>query len=620
MRSLLLLVIFSLTMENQEQPSIEMSLLEPTEKRIQTHFQVDVNTSQKNSSEIQLELDGDSDEISDSGNGEVALEPIKQEISISHSRDSQASNHFVYGKKATSSSNFSGQSMGGNFWQRWYYVLRERTVSTYYKYVTFKKECILMLLFLLPFGLVVGFVQSLTTLTIKDENWSIAFKVILILIGMIAERSVSIINSRHSELTAMIDILSHHATPDCILRASQGKRENKSVKIVALIFNILLIATEMTMEPIPILTSFGAARRTRTSADPSKVLLENNTQIFEFAIGTKYTCHSCIGFRTDNTFVVPMAGRVKELLHAQTETTHFYMSEVQDVIGINAHCYSILNPSTPPNDYQSFLYIHSIIWGLNQTTVVLDVTSKSGSFVDGKHCRISFTDRRAIIDIDFNLHGASNLKLNRVLDIRPSDPSSCIKFDGRCLNYPKRSDFSYSLIKASLQQSYYQIDKITSFPDPMLTPDASDYEYEIENFMSMLLLNAIAQFVDPLTITEVFTDDQLMKMNVVHQLNYALITLSCLCVLMSVLQIFLDLVQLGRTPDSLLRKLHEVIQPGKEHLKSLAFLANIRPNDDWTIQYINYGEDRTTVGEEKGFLRFGARKEIVRYKADRVYQ
>jgi hypothetical protein len=538
-------------------------------------------------------------------------------------RKSVTSHHTIDRKSFASSGNSSGV-FGSHPVTRFYYHVKYFIIEKYYDNITFRKECILLLLALFPYGVIAAIIQYMDRTTIYEYYLSVAFKVAFILVGMLAEKSVAIVNRRHSDLTAIISIIGNEASPELVIGASNSERVNKFLKYLALAFNALLIASELSIDPIPVLTPYGTGGMIHMVPDLSRVAIPNDTETFDLALGSTYSCHGCAGFVSEHSTMVPLSSFIKALDEEDTTLRSIFNYQTQDIVGIETRCSTIQNPPHHSNENLLRLDINKIVWGQYASVVEVTVLSRRNSKTEGKRCRSVFRDRRANVAYQYGVVKGKYLKKNKVLSMEPEDSETCLEYESVCVNFSERRDLSYTLLKSALTRSFYDVDLSSRFPDPKDFGD-EDFEHEFQEFLAVLLINSATRFMENTeTSSELFTDSKASKFRIAPALNFTILGLGCACIGISILLIVFDLIQLGKVPDRLLRKLHSVIRPGKAHLSGLAVYAGSHMNgntyiDDWIQHDIRFGEDRTTVGEEMGRLRFGAKKEIVRYKDSRLY-
>jgi hypothetical protein len=561
--------------------------------------------------------------------------PGHENVEPMQPRDSEASNdeHGLHRKSVESRHTMdrksfasSGQSSGifvSHPITRLYFQAKYWFIEKYYCNITFRKECLLILLALFPYGIIALILQWMDQTTIYDYYLSVAFKVIFILVGMLTEKSVAIVNQRHSDLTAIISIVGNEASPELVIGASNGERVNKLLKYLAWAFNALLIASELSIDPIPVLTPYGTGGMIHMVPDLSRVFVPNDTEIFDLALGSTFSCNGCAGFVSEHSKMVPISTFIKQLDINDDTLKSIYNYQTQDFIGIETRCVTLQNPPPHASDLLH-LEINKLVWGKYASVLEATVLSRAQSKTEGKRCRAVMRDHRATVAYKYGVVRGRYLKKDEVLSLEPEDLETCEEYESVCVNLPKRSDLSYTLLKSALTRSYYDVDPRSRLPDPK-DFDVEDFEHEFQEFVAVLLINSAAHFMeDRETSSELFSDSKASKFRIAPALNFTILGLGSACIAISVLLIVFDLIQLGKVPDRLLRRLHSVIRPGKAHLAGLAVYAGSHMNgntyiDDWIEHDIRFGEDRTTVCEEKGILRFGTKKEIVRYKDKRDY-
>jgi hypothetical protein len=113
---------------------------------------------------------------------------------------------------------------------QWFFDTYARLIELYFEHVSFKMECLLQLFVLLPFVLLGLILYYMDVAILPDLYVELSLKVGLVVIGQLAEYSVSIVNQRHAEITCMAKIVTNSATARDIFETIAGKRVNKILK------------------------------------------------------------------------------------------------------------------------------------------------------------------------------------------------------------------------------------------------------------------------------------------------------------------------------------------------------------------------------------------------------
>jgi hypothetical protein len=113
---------------------------------------------------------------------------------------------------------------------QWFFDASVRLNELYYEHITFKMECVLQLFVLLPFVLLALILYYMDVAIMPDLYIELLLKVCLVIIGQLAEYSVSIVNQRHAEITCMAKIVTNQATARDVFETIAGKRVNKILK------------------------------------------------------------------------------------------------------------------------------------------------------------------------------------------------------------------------------------------------------------------------------------------------------------------------------------------------------------------------------------------------------
>jgi hypothetical protein len=267
--------------------------------------------------------------------------------------------------------------------------------------------------------------------------------------------------------------------------------------------------------------------------------------------------------------------------------------------------------------------------GNNSGFVDLEIMGKVNfdGLVKIRRCSIIAEDYSASVSIRFAVSDEGNLSRVRVAEIHPADKNSCVMRDNYCLNESARPGLAYRLLNSVFGNTSFTTDQdytLTNgmFPDASLDINDNDYALALQQAIGALFLVAVGHFVGGLSTSEIWTDTSAVGVSVTPGLLYFSIGICLSIVVVAAFQIFLLQMSIRRQPDRFLKHLNDCVTLKQEGLMCIANYVSDQSKKNpssWHEQAFSYGEDRKTIGLEKGILRFGMRKEISKFKSGKVY-
>jgi hypothetical protein len=531
-----------------------------------------------------------------------------------------------FGRQSYSSSGNASGISGMDPLKRVYYGTKNWLKNKYYEKVSFSKECYLKLLVLFPYAIILGLLQQMETIVIHDYYWSLVYKTVLALIAAISQFSIRMINNLHSDLTTIISIVGNETTPRILVKGTKRVYKNRVLGVLAFVFTFLFFLLEMTMTREMLLTNSGIGVTSSMSNNPSSVRIANNTEAFYASLGSHTTCRNCLALRQDDALLVPVSRIISRLEVTDRSMKTVFLDFPQEIIGIKSRCYTIVNPEPYTNTKSVRFRVSEIVWGRNTTYTDFDIYSANSHQVSAKRCRAVISDMRGNIAYKYNVVDGSTLRKESIHYIAASDPRTCVDYEGMCLNFARRRNATFLLVTGVFQQREYSVDKSSWFPDPLRTTNHTDFELNVQDFLAAAVATSAIQYFTVDETSDLQTNDKASRFKVVAELRIAVLVIGILNVCIAILHIVLDLIQLSRVPNALLRTLSKVVKSGALNAQSLAMhitgemKGRKQLNPEWFHEKIRFGEDRLTVGQDYGILRFGKKSEIVRFKDKREYQ
>jgi hypothetical protein len=174
----------------------------------------------------------------------------------------------------------------------------------------------------------------------------------------------------------------------------------------------------------------------------------------------------------------------------------------------------------------------------------------------------------------------------------------------------------------SIEKAYSQ--KVSLFPDPAIHTSDHDYSESVSNSIGMMFLIAMSQFATTTEAISLEVDTSRVMLHVDASISILAMAIAILTAVLAITLILIDLLRIRKEPDELLRFVSEAIVPGRTFVESSAVLIkevikNKIPVEEWDSIPIRFGEDRSTIQDPLGRLRFGRKKDVIKFKPGRAY-
>jgi hypothetical protein len=389
------------------------------------------------------------------------------------------------------------------------------------------------------------------------------------------------------------------------------------------LFTAYLIAAELVMEPEKVLTVVGSGQTIHMSMNPADIMPSNTSQIFPVTLGSGFSCKGCIGLPVDGTLHVPVTAHLVQVSETELNLNQYFLGNTQDILSLRTQCYSLITPSAPLSTNEKFFRVINSISGVNFTQADVEIISRKASTFYGKRCRILIGEYRGMVKSRFSIR--SGVPIQEAVQSIEADPSvPCTQVGTRCFNRAKRSQLSRILLNAAFSTTSATVERTKYLPDPSVTQSDNAFQYEMNSFVGLLLYNSASMFLTTQNEGILYTNTKALNLQVQPILQFTTIALCMFCLSLACMQIAFDLIQLGKASNELLRKVHLVVKPGQQNLLSIAQFSketidSAAVMDEWDYVGVKFGEDRKTANSPLGILRFGTRRDIVKFKDDRAY-
>lgn len=501
-------------------------------------------------------------------------------------------------------------------------------IQKYYKRVSYVQESWLHLILILPFVILCVAIPLLTNNVIfATKAIALGSKVAIVLLGILAAHMIEIINHRHANLSTMAKIINGEATVRTICDHIKGKAQSGLLFWSAVIFYAVLIAGELSITNIPANSfyAFGTASQLDVSnmATPS----ENSSSIFRTAVGAQFGCHNCVGLRTQNLLLIPLSvvlvssGGVANNLDVIHKT-------VQDIISLDVECFTIL-PTIVPRNRTLQVALGATILGEGAASFDFEFSApmQANGLLKSKRCSIVARDLSGIASVRYNL-GVDGVSTRKQIDtITTRFPSNCTLAGDYCLNFSSIPNLSVKVMSVAFAGGLVSIDQAYSFSMDLI-PDASaemsDSQFSIRaaEVIGMNLLIAASKFNYISVPAVIMSDGSAVQLNIQTWLLALTLANAVFCPLLAFVLLMIDILTIRKINNVLLRRLSQSIKPGQKHVSELAeYVSQIfdQFNPDWDLAVARFGEDRRTTSDAQGKLRFGSKKDVVRFKPRRLY-
>ncbi|KAJ3259958.1 hypothetical protein HK103_001468 [Boothiomyces macroporosus] len=381
------------------------------------------------------------------------------------------------------------------------------------------------------------------------------------------------------------------------------------------------------MDNLPYVTPYGTATANVLTSQISNISNVGTTaqEIMYATIGSQYSCVDCESYSSGNVLLVPVSSTLSPNLAQANENV--ILSGTQDVLSVQATCFTLYNPLF--SSLGNVIQINQIELakgvGSIQSDVQLSGVDSNGNVVS-RQCAFMISEYQADAGVRYSIDEngfPTRLSVNSIV----GNNSTCMSIGDVCLGASSRSLLAYSLYTYGFPTNI-TINKLYGtlnlLPDPGSSMSDLDFGQQMMKFLSLNLLMTASSLPSSRLPCTLMTDNVAVKMNIDPVLMWVSIVTASIASIIAILLIVTDLIKLEKASDLLLRRLSRSVQPGKKLLEDCSVMVSklCMPganNDDWVTTPIRFGEDKATSNNTLGILRFGVKKEIVKFKATRAY-
>ncbi|KAJ3271874.1 hypothetical protein HDV01_006159 [Terramyces sp. JEL0728] len=500
---------------------------------------------------------------------------------------------------------------------RYFLKSKEKFIEVYLERVTYKMESLLMLFSMVPFGALAIVLLYIDQIVFFNFLYGLMFKIAIVLTGLFALHAATFVNQRHAYLECMHKVFNGTAVVRDIWETTKGSGHNATLRNAELSITVEGVST-------PDVNGKGKALPMTLA---NLTLTEDPNNAILFGLGGMSSCADCVFFSGEDDWkFVPIS-------YFQTElgmpSEHYLISQVQDVIAISISCMTLYTPTASTSNI--LIQTDKYQYGLNTVIAKMFLTGQSEASPDmvTRRCEIYLRAVSAEVMTFYSTDLVTNAKKTEITSINPVNASSCYYLASCCVNDPLRSDILYSLTYPIFSNASITINKnfvsdASLFPNPGSVIDDEYFSDMLLLPISMIIMGVANQFYTEDVIVPTMNIDTAEILNINIGLKITTILISAFCIVFAILLITIDLVKLNLASDLLLRKLSNLLHPGKENLESISEFVSKTYNpcfdqDSWDLCKIRYGEDRRTVMDPLGKLIFGNKKDVVKFKPDRAY-
>ncbi|KAI8895620.1 hypothetical protein BC833DRAFT_622862 [Globomyces pollinis-pini] len=513
-----------------------------------------------------------------------------------------------------------------------------KVIDSYCRRVSYQKESLLFLLLLLPFVFVFGTVITCHMLTYSSKEVANIYKIMIILVGLLAVKCSHLINQRHQLMTIILKVIRGGATFGEICRVKKGHGHDAFLQIIsnqwyltfilAFCFYFFLIALQFSIKTIPVRTPYGTGigYRLQETFYDSFLNETDSKDLFQTALGAQFDCAECHLMVTNSGILVPIS---KGLVHTDSSENYVIMGAEMDIISVRTSClYDYA--SMPETDKDSItLTVNDILRGNRAASVDFHLSSYNSAGVQmSVRCIAVANDYRGYAEINYRISDVGHANSLGVEHIRPLDSTSCKTVGGICLNKSKREGLSYSLFKNLFDFdniSVHQKESSEYLPDPAKRLSKETLSFDIGVFLGNSLLVSSSIYTATTNSLDLFNMSVAVKFQVdsIFQLVTALSAV--ICIVWSIVIIVYDVTSLDYN-NVLLRRLSRSFTCETFFLEEMAELTKkmfehappLNPN--WKKEIIRYGESLSTINFDIGILRFGHKNDLIKFKDGREYK
>lgn len=105
--------------------------------------------------------------------------------------------------------------------------------TKYYEIITFRQECYLMFILLIPLVLVVVALLYLDSVVFESKSTALVAKIAIVLGGALASHINDMLNERHGRLSGMAEIINQTATLQSICGTVRGHKKSKLLHYIS---------------------------------------------------------------------------------------------------------------------------------------------------------------------------------------------------------------------------------------------------------------------------------------------------------------------------------------------------------------------------------------------------
>lgn len=342
---------------------------------------------------------------------------------------------------------------------------------------------------------------------------------------------------------------------------------------------------------------------------------------FYTSIGSSNFCTECTIVYSDPYVLTPVSSFLASISVDYLDEVTAY--DHQDILVTKSSCihYKNISPPASVDKYTVGFIVHDIIEAFGSTILNLDIFSHDVSYYDVRRCVTTIYERSGEVNTKYSVDDTNKVSIKRIVDIMPTNISTCTTIGFHCLNAAERPGLSYALVTALFQNN-----------STIILPDPSVINLDIFPTQNILLSDVYYEKVLAISLNRMFStiagslaeqkrrilvqsDNLSLRIIIDPTLSQITIIVSAFCVIFSIAMISIDLIKLDKASDKQLKHLSAILKPGLKNLQATAEFCSAPRDDlhnhvnrDWYNTKAKYGECK-----KSGKIRFGGKEDIHRH-------
>jgi hypothetical protein len=388
--------------------------------------------------------------------------------------------------------------------------------------------------------------------------------------------------------------------------------------ISGVLLGLLNILVVFSTEDTPALSPYGTGW---VESLNNPLIRKNNVSthtILENGMGMFETCSHCIEEHYSNGFVVlPISTKLVEGVDTVEEN---YLQTTEDILVLTTTCTSVPFTGSNLNSNSSRFEVKSLRYTNSDSTVDLEFSFWRRQTMVTYFCSTQVKDRKGKVVFRYK-KGSGNAFWPAGLFEVYSEQSNCVTYGHLCLASADRIGISRNLIGSSFQIGSYTVnDVLVPVKIKSGLVDNSQIADYIQGLVGYVLRLSRANFETNYEVVSIQTN----TIAIATRLNFGFFT-AYLAVLSAYAAYIIGLLSYK------LFLLRNVSPKEMSYLKDTLHEGSLRYQSLYLLTYqlnsgvvnantpVQFGEDKKTIGQECGLLRFGVPDDIAPVQPERTY-